>query len=451
MAPLNLETIPLAELPRWLSDNPEGVPVATLEAARDALAASKRTDEEGTALGLYHGPAAEQSLAAELIRELDTVAEAVAEDCPEGLARWLEPRAPTGPELAARTRQQGAELTVCDALVRVAYALWWERVRCTRHERALEDQRERERRRRFPVAVPLGYLEPLQDAFWSPGRTLAPDGSGALLGADGRSVAHVAVEFVPDVAVWLSRAGGVMPLRLFRYVLRRVTRRWADLDPRPEVLWVPGGRSGLAAEIGAHHKGEVTAALELGQFVRMEAPGWAMGGLWTWSDYRGNRHHGRGWLRLTLAPELVPVSPLRNLKGRAAYLVPMPDREPPLVGSRGEHGAQLALQHIFLAELRLAGRELERYGAVHLDRERWRAMAERVGLRTPLERVLGAWCDGEKNAPPFLVQPEPWMWTLTPDLQPLIRLILEGEALTVAQRRRARVGRRKRAERRRRR
>lgn len=436
VAPLAPDVAPLAKLPAWVEERTAEVPGAVLTAARGALGAAAGEDK-GDALGLYAAPWVADLLAEALRRELPRVAAAVADDGAEGLARYLEPRDPHGPALAERTRQGDAGLTVAGALVRVAYVLWWERVR--------DDCLERARRRAWPVALPLGYLEPAQDAYWTPGRVPAPGGALELLGANGRPVARVAADLAPTVAVELDKAGGVTPLRLFRWALREVTRQWWNLAPRPEELLISKGRSGLAKAIGAAHKREVTAALRLGQGLEARGRGWTLGGLWTWHEQRGNRHHGPGWLRLTLAPELSPEGlALRKLRGRLHYLVPFPEREPPLVGSHGEHGAQLALQHVFMAELRTRTAELDRYGAIRLDLGGWRRLALRVGLRTPLERVLGAWCNGEGQAPPWLAEPGPGLWTLAPDLEHLIAFMLEGEARTVTQRVRVLEGRRKR-------
>ena len=437
MKPRPLEALPLEALPAWLVDTPEEVPGAVLCAAADALEAARKQDGAEVA-ELYSTRSSTVALARELQGELPALAALVAEHGAEGLARWLEPMRLHGPTLAARTRMQGSDLRAYAALVRAAYALWWERVKATCIALAREEQEEREKRQ-GPPALSLALLEAAQDSYWSAGRYVSPDDPWTLLGADRRPVARVARELAPRVVEELGRAGGVTPLRLFRYVLREVTKQWADLDPRPEVLRIRGCLRGLAAEIGAPDTRRVRAALELGQGLVAEAGPWKLGGLWTWSEYRGNRHHGPGLIRISLAPELAPRG--IKLTGRDAYLVPFPDREPPLVGSRGERGAQLALQHVFMAELRRRARELVRDGAVRLDLEDWRRMAERVGLRTPLDTVLGAWRDGTNDAAPFLAEPDPWCWTLAPDLEPLIRFIQAGEAMSASGRRGARKAR----------
>ncbi len=434
MAPHTLET-PLAALGSWLQACPEEVPETAWQAATDALEASRKQDGPAAA-ELYSTRSSTVSLVRELRRELPELAALVDEHGAEGLARWLEPLRRHGPNLAERTREQGDGLTAYAALVRAAYALWWDRVRAACIDRAREEQEERERRHGYPPALPLGLLEAAQCSYWSAGRYPAPDDPWTLLGAGGRPVARVARDLAPRVAVELGKAGGVTPLRLFRYVLREVTKRWADHDPRPEELRIRGCLGGLAEAIGAPGTREVRAALELGQGLIADAGRWTLGGLWTWSEHRGSRHYGPGWLRLTLSPELAPMG--LKLSGRAAWLVPFPDREPPMVGSPSQRGPQLALQHVFMAELRQRSRELVRDGAVRLDLEDWRRMAARVGLRTSLEAVLQAWQDGTDDADPFLAQPEPWRWTLTPDLEPLIRFIQDGEAMSAAGRRGAR-------------
>ncbi len=429
MAPLTPEEAPLAALPVWFAGRPADLERTTLEAARFALEAAAADGAEGER-ELCLSPWVAEVLALDLARQLPRVVALVAEGGSDKLARYLEPRHPQGPLLAERTRDDGHQLTVVRTLVRVAYALWWERVQA--------DCLERARRRAQPVALPLAYLEAAYAAYLAPGRSLAPDGSGALWGAGGRPVARVSADLLPGVAVELAKAGGVTPLRLFRWALREVWRRWTDFNARPEALVISGGRSALAEAIGAHHRREVTAALRLGQGLVATGRGWTLGGLWTWSNYRGNRHHGPGSLRLTLAPELIPGSPLRKLTGRDQYLVPLVEREPPLVGSRGEHGAQLALQHVFLSELRIRARELSQYGGISLDLEGWARLGDTVRLRTPLPCVLGAWRDGAGNSLPWLAEPERGLWTLADDLAPLIRFILEGEKRSRANRARGR-------------
>ena len=435
MPPLPPDAAPLLALPAWLDERPEDVPGATLEASRGALVAAGKACA-GEPPGLYGEPWVADVLAEALRRELPTVARAMASEGAEGLACYLAPRGKQGSELARRTREDVAGLDVPLVLRRVAYALWRETVQA--------DCLERAHRREQPVALPLAYLEAAQAAHWARGRCLAPDGTGALLGADGRPVARVSAELLPCVAVELAKAGGVTPLRLFRWALCELTRRWADLEARPEVLTIPGGRTALAGAIGAHHKREVTAALRLGQGLVATGRGWTLGGLWTWAERTGNRHHGPGSLRLALAPELIPASPLRKLTARARRLVPLVEREPPLVGSRGEHGAQLALQHVFLSELRIRSRELWKHGAISLDLEGWRRLGDTVRLRTPLPRVLGAWRDGAAGAPPWLAEPERDLWTLADDLEPLIRFILEGEERSRAGRARGKASTRSR-------
>ena len=111
------------------------------------------------------------------------------------------------------------------------------------------------------------------------------------------------------------------------------------------------------------------------------------------------------------------------------------------MGSRSQHGAQLALQHVFLRELRVRARELRQEGSIHLDADSWQPLMSMVGLRTPLNKLLDAWVAGNDNTEPFLVKLPGDRWTLASDHDELLRFILGGEAKSEAGRRRQRRGR----------
>jgi len=350
----------------------------------------------------------------------------------ESFADFLEGIGPAAAPAAQQTRQDGAGLTLDRSLLRLALVLWLEHVRA--------DCLERARRRSQPDALPLGYLQAIERAHLAPARRFAPDGSGEVLAASGRVVARVRSDVLLRVVGKLQRMRSVSAIRWFRWGLAEVTRRWSRGEARPEELECSGGIRGMADWAGLDRRG-LQDVLNLGQYLHLQAPGWTLGGLWTWYCERGSRWRP-GYLRWIWTRELVPGEPRRRLRGRDTYLVPLPPREPPLLGSRTQHAPQLALQQVFLAELRQEALQLREYGGIALDSRDWERLARRVGLGTSVGRVVGAWLAGNDSAPPFLMEVELGRYSLPRDLEYLLRFILQGLARSEKQSRRARRRRR---------
>jgi len=433
VAPLDVQTAPLAEIPTWWAGPQADTRRDVLEAVERALEIGQREDRDPSD-ALYQGALAAEKLAQAMAAELPRLAAALdgkAEPA-ESFAGFLEATGDAGVPAAQQTRQDPAGLTVCRSLVRLALVLWWERVRGECLELA--------HRSAQPDALPLGYLQAIEPAHLTPGRALASDGSGEVLAPGGRLVARVRADVLDLVAGKLQQTRSVNAIRWFRWGLAEVTRRWARDEVRPEELECRGGIRGLAEWAGLERRG-LQDVLNLGQHLQLQAPGWTMGGLWTWYIERGSRW-GPGYIRWTWTRELVPAEPRRRLRGRDTYLVPLPPREPPLLGSRPEHGPQLALQQVFLAELRQRAPQLRERGGIALAWHDWRRLAQRVGLGTDVEQVVGAWLAGDDSTRPFLVEVEPNRYSLPEDLEHLLRFILEGLARSEKQRRRARRKRR---------
>ncbi len=278
-------------------------------------------------------------------------------------------------------------------------------------------------------------------------RFLAPIAKVAWASEVQQACSHIEKRFAFPAALPLALLDAALPhiatmslpgQRLFRMGLIEVTRRWAVHQADPLVSSFDGGLTGFAKSNNLSTKG-LRRALNEGAKSSFRFKGAQIESFWCWENTRGSRHRGPGQLRWEWSSAFLPQRWKAKLTGPETYLVPIPHREPPLVGSRTEHAAQLALQLVVMRELRVNIEDYEHHRGVKFSAMEWKRLADQVGLGTRVEQVVEAWRCGSSGQPPFLDEAAADRVRLHPDFRVSERFMLDGLENTRNARRRGRL------------
>jgi hypothetical protein len=209
---------------------------------------------------------------------------------------------------------------------------------------------------------------------------------GLVLGTDRAPV-------VPDnIAMALRSANSVAGHRLFRLLVTRVYRQYAEGGYEPSKLRFPSFQH-LADEMGlpddtesrAKARGALVSFQHL-HFAHIE--GHQIGGLCTWVEY------AQGDIEISVSPALTPAF-VQRLKHQRA-IVPVPDREPPMLGRPNERAGLLTLQWEVMRLARERSREYRRAGSFTVSRDDWGRMCRTADLPERMDGdVLTRWTTGD--------------------------------------------------------
>jgi hypothetical protein len=138
-------------------------------------------------------------------------------------------------------------------------------------------------------------------------------------------------------------------------------------------------------------------------------------------------------LNIVLGTMLLPHSFFKLLKpyanslsSEATMLIPLPNREPNLIGKPNTFASQISFQWNFLAEARKKAKELAKNGCIYMPSDKMAQLAQKSSLSTPFHlRVIDAWLQNGDN-PAFLHLVEKDHYALGPDSKQLQDFIVEG-------------------------
>jgi hypothetical protein len=308
-------------------------------------------------------------------------------------------------------------------------------------------------RRAFGVRA--GVIEPVLAAL-ATGSELreAEEGTGYQL-VDERGRPELRVEPVAGVAEPVAQllrqlrrdAFGTDGIRLIRFVVnelnrQRLRKRSGELVAVPQQsLVIPRGWLGLADALGGRTSGQrLRKAVQMLQRLRLVGAEIEVGGLLMYIEGRRGRHGGKRQLALTAALPLCPeYSPRRH-----SNLVPVPDwdRDPPFLSSPRTYGRQLAMQQLWLIEMRRHWDRLEELGGIRVPPGARAELESKLSQQVDLERgltnrILDHWRAGSDGTPPFIeVQGD--IWTLAGEWEPELAFLREGAAKSKKASKRAR-------------
>jgi hypothetical protein len=116
----------------------------------------------------------------------------------------------------------------------------------------------------------------------------------------------------------------------------------------------------------------------------------------------------------------------KSLSSEATMLIPLPNREPNLIGKPNTFASQISFQWNFLAEIRKRAKELVKNGCIYMPSNKMVELAQKSSLNTPFHlRVIDAWLQNGDN-PAFLHLVEKDHYALGPDSKQLQDFIIEG-------------------------
>ena len=229
------------------------------------------------------------------------------------------------------------------------------------------------------------------------------------------------------------QAFGVEGIRLLRFIVTQVQRQHADQKVggfRGNVrdIRVERGWSGLTELVGGN-RSRVRDAADALRLVQLRTEDLDVGGLLTYVDRRGR---GGGRRVLTLSAGLVLSPEFRPTRG--SRLVPVPQRDPPLLGRGTLRAAQLRMQQLWLLEMRRGWRDLLEHRGLVLQApdEVWGRLAERAGLPTSsLDAVLGLWKGGSDRDPAQLAVQDD-LWSLGETWEPELEFLCRGARVSAS-------------------
>jgi len=296
-------------------------------------------------------------------------------------------------------------------------------------------QAERQRKRAGIVtATYYGALQPMME------RQLGFDemDDGVIRNDRGKPVAVIA-EGANRLQVrnGLSLFQSVHAHKLVRRFVLDSHEQWINDQANPHRLVYSGGLTGLADAIGYRHKDTkpLHDILEAGYHIEWTSGAWAGKGLWAISVERGRRGK-TGRVAVTLLDPLSPgaaadlrASGKNSRSARAGrLLVPELRFDVPVGRTRmNEQGPIWTLHRRFMVEMVERSQELAKHGAIAISSGRWRELAIKAGVPVAiLDRVLGAWVDGDSDAAPALVERDGDTWTLADAHAPERDFIIDG-------------------------
>lgn len=314
----------------------------------------------------------------------------------------------------------------------LAMALWFDEIGPLTNDRAAEKS----------ACLSTAVIRPLLAAFWAKRRILANGANGSpttILDRDGAVVAEVTAtrpgpSVVPDFQSLFRAARTVAGQRLLRWLVHEGFRRAGAGEHDFRKIVVPGGFSGLAHALGISSKRvteDIRDALALMHHVHVRLPSNEVAGLLTWM-LTPESPQRRAQLHIVLSDALLPNYTSALPKGTASKqearkLVPLPRLFPPFVGHQSSHAAQAVLQVLVVRELRRLATALVQTGSAHIPAERWSSLADEAGLNRDLvDDVRNAWANGTTASPAFLVAVGDDRYTLAPDYENELIILLEG-------------------------
>ena len=189
-----------------------------------------------------------------------------------------------------------------------------------------------------------------------------------------------------------------------------------------------GGFTELARELGIKGENGVTKlrtmmlAMKYVQ-VTSEFPNDKItGSLLTYDTYRSAKTGREDGLGLTILRNLVPYG---DVDCRRAILIPTPTEAPPIANMASQlHAPLYMLQMLLLQEFSSQSRDLFIHDSISLSLDGWKRLFKEAGLNTSyLDRVLGAWKEGEEEAPAIIEQVDRDRFTLAKPYKKQLKFI----------------------------
>ncbi len=384
----------------------------------------------------------------------------------ELFARFIESKGPTGAEGADIVRVEGALAVlgprqetlpvglpppcplwemwlptstppIPPVLRRLAYVLWWDRVRAV-----VEEARKSQVRTHAGIAMPL--FERAGMGRWvgatvkdsDAGLPVLVDRHGVPLAKGGTDIVRaVPITDLAALEAWTRSGaellGTVDAHRFLLWLVWQIHAR-AVVGGGAPVLEIVGGWSKLAEEVGARSDKahvrlrNIVCALDGFRFALQDN---SLGRLLA-LHYQPSRGTGDpAILRLTPSPPLLPGY-VFELPRRERKMVPALRELPPMVGRERDHGAMAELHWLVLLEMRrrcseMVGTTEEEDRGLPISADDWHRLAEQAGVPRPtLPRVLDRWIYDGDDGHAFLRLVEPDRYTLAPRHDPARRVLL---------------------------
>jgi len=193
--------------------------------------------------------------------------------------------------------------------------------------------------------------------------------------------------------------------RLLRYLVRAGSTALANAvaggarGAEKVVLTIEGGFDNLRALVGARGTTkafkQLREALAALSFLKVASDNHSLASAWLLQTDEWRQATGRpARLEVTLNWPLLPIGATK-LQGHGRLLVPMPAREPPLVGRERDYGAQANMHLRMMMLFSERSPELAESGGLVLTQSDWRRMADESKVpRVGLSDIQSAWFKG---------------------------------------------------------
>jgi hypothetical protein len=308
----------------------------------------------------------------------------------------------------------------------VVFRVALQRVRA-RAAKALEEAAHRGVAVVRPVAAGLLAMSPQQ--------TLRGiEGPAPVATVDGRVFGRIDA----DVAEHVHLLSSVPGLRLITWLARQGHRNVTSRAVDPRLVQFDGGAADLRELFGGAKDTPWLDILRAGAGFRFVHGGREFSALWGLEQPEHPADRRRKPIQIVILTPLLPGFVHGITDREARRLVPVLDFEPP-VGrlDASKHAAVWRAANGLVVHMvdRAAAGEVEEHGGVLMDGQRWRRIASTADVPwNDVDRMLGAWLDGDNDKAPPLIVREGNAIRLADPHAPQWAFIVKGGALRVRSR-----------------